>query len=255
MAALLAASWPGAQRRVLVEADADGGVLAARWRTGWATTWQPGVAELVAQGRTGVDDVLEDLAQHVGGGVGLLPGLGGRRAATTVAALDDDLAAALAASPALVVADIGRVRDATQGLWRRSQAVLLVTHAGIEGVQATGPLRAELAERGARCGLVVVGDSGHSLDEYRRVVGVEDRWVWHLPTDSRAARNVAESGPAAAKVTRSRLGRAAAKVAADLSGQLAEIDEASKPWSPGLWASAPAADVGSVPFREVTTYG
>ncbi len=257
LAALLAAMWPGdVARRVVLEADADGGVLAARWRAGWGTTWQPGVAEFAAQARTGIDTVLDDVAQDIGGGVGLLACLPDRRAATAVGALNDELAARLAGSDALVVADVGRARRETRGLWRRSQAVLLVTAAGIEGVQATGPLRAELSDAGARCGLVVVGDSGHELVEYGEVVGVDPGWVWQVPVDPRAARVVDEAGPASQKVKRSRLGRAVAQLAADLDHLTTTAAGTTDP-EPGvaLWATAGEADVSSTSFREVTSRG
>lgn len=177
---LLAAAWPTAAERVVVEADVDGGVIGARYGVGV----EPGVGALVAALRHGAvhAHLLEHCARRVAAAAWLLPGpesaaasrrvWGAERAAAQVAE-------ALADEPDRVwIVDAGRVstRSTTAPLVAGAALTLLLTRDQPADLVQVPERVAELGELCPRVGVVVVGHPDYRIDELRDFFGVAHVW-------------------------------------------------------------------------------
>lgn len=233
VAALLARHWPTTDSRYLLEADPDGGVLAARWHERMGLSWTPGLVEVAGRTRGGGSllDALAASAQPVGGGVEVIPALPGRGAVeAALRGLSDEGLALVAASDRVVMADVGRFRPPTIGVVRRSRMTLIVCRPDLESAQLARPQITELSNAGAEVSVIIVGDAPYPAAEFADAAGVPH--VWSIPIDRRGAQLVREQGPAGRAVDRSRLSRAVRSVAE----QLAEWAPPKPTVNPGPWA-------------------
>jgi len=160
----IALAWP--RPRVLVEADPDGGVLAARW--GLRT--RPGLADLAARAGRGLraGDVHE-LGQQVGPLPAIVAPSGADAATAAVRALADVLATLARTDELDVIVDAGRLRP-------DSAALPLVVGAGASLVVLRPVLDqvAAAAAAGVSAGkhhLLLVGERPHGAAEVADALG------------------------------------------------------------------------------------
>lgn len=247
VAALLARHWPSTESRFLIEANPDGGVLAARWHERMGLSWTPGLVEVAGRIRGG-GSLLEALAasaQPVGGGVEVVPALPGRAAVdAALRGLSDDALAGVAASDRIVVVDVGRLRSSTIGVVRRSRMTVIVCRPDLESAQLAMPQIAELRNSGAEVNVITVGDAPYSAEEFADAARVP--YARSIPFDRRGAQLVHAYGPAGRGVDRSRLGRGARSVAENLA-EWAPVRKAPKP--------GPLTPLLGRPLNEVASHG
>lgn len=186
----VAAAWPTPDglRKVLVEADPSGGVLAVRYQLGR----QPGLITLAASGRHG-GTARGDLwahAQQLPGGLPVI--VAHERADRTRQVLESagaQLASWLCALPEIVaVADCGRVspEPAAGVMCGEADLVLLVARPDGEHIHPAAAMADALASAGRRVAWVLIGDQPHSAQAVERVTGHPVARV--LPHDERGAR-------------------------------------------------------------------
>ena len=191
LAVALAAVWARRGRApFLVEADPDGGVLAARFGLGH----RPSLTELGVRARTSIHpDDLWSAAQA-------LPAPGADHAVPVVVAhpsADQCQAALRTVGPRLgtlvsslpehdVIADVGRLRPGSPAfsLVEESSVVLVVLRSRLEEIDAVGQRITALNERGT-ARLVLIGDRPYSATEVASVLGV--RVVGVVADDGRSA--------------------------------------------------------------------
>jgi MinD-like ATPase involved in chromosome partitioning or flagellar assembly len=168
----IAAAWPSARGApLLVEADPDGGVLAARAGLGI----RPGLIELCGRSRVALtDDDVWSFAQEL---PGALPVLVGHPAAeqchAALRAAGPRLADYLAAMPERdAVVDVGRLRPGTPAaaIISRADTLVVVVRPTVEEIGAVAHRVGALIELGAV--LVVVGDRPYSAREVAAAVDV-----------------------------------------------------------------------------------
>ncbi|MCP3876888.1 MAG: hypothetical protein GY701_00615 [Sulfitobacter sp.] len=261
-AALLARMWPaeGEPVRMLLEADVDGGSLAASWHEALRTAWSPGVVEFAAaaRGESSMVAAFGDNAQPAGAGVGLVPGVPNRATmSAAISSLGDTGLAELARSTGLTVADIGRFRPPVAGLVRRSQLSVIVCHPTMADAQLLQPMVAELANGGARVGLVTVGDKPYGPAQMADVAGVEADVVWSIPVDGRTAAMVNQRGLGAKALLGSRLGRAVRTIASDIAATTATPTNGSPagPVREVRGRLGGTGEVSTLPFGQVVNRG
>lgn len=181
---LLGAAWPSARPAVVVEADPDGGVVAARFGIGR----DPGLASLAVALRSGpaAAEVVWDCAQRLPGGLAVVPA---HESAEVVAVSLRDFAARLASWCSAVeavdlIVDCGRLRPGSpaEPLIEVADAVLVVARPRTDELYAAVPRVCALAGSGRVAGLVLVGERPYGREEVAvqlavPVVGVvaEDR--------------------------------------------------------------------------------
>ena len=142
VAALLAAAWPRDDDGppVLLEADPEGGVLAARWHHGLGVTHDPGLLSLAAA-RDG--SALERLRRHSQAPATRGPGgrPAGRGAGRGLPASSGTAAEALQGAPVVCVVDCGRLHPASPALpWARAaDHLLLVARPRLDEVVTLAP--------------------------------------------------------------------------------------------------------------------
>ena len=217
---LLAAAWPRDDRRgqrVVLEADPDGGVLAARYGVGV----DPGAVSFASAIRRGVDQVLP-VGEHirvVDERMVLMPG---PESADSAASVWRDAAATTAAAIASNAApfdwfvDCGRLRPDSPSLAfaREAQLVVLIVGSSTEDLlQAPATVRM-LEAQGGRVAVVMRGRPTHDVAEVKRFVGCEH--VYEVPR----SRNLPAETAAVINTARARRGwlwRGALGVAANLN--------------------------------------
>lgn len=207
----LAAAWPPNRALLLVEADCDGGVLAARS----GLRLEPGLTTLAAAARRTLDtDELVRQAQTLPGGLPVLLGpadpdearrawemAGGRLAAAMAGLTDRD-----------VLVDCGRLRRESPSLPLVEQAdvVVVVARPRLDELQHLAPrLRALQAAR-RRTVLLLVGDRPYPPKEVASAMGVP--MVGVIADDARAASVLTGRGGGEARLRRSLLIRSAREV-------------------------------------------
>lgn len=175
----MAALWPDKPGAVLVECDADGGDLAARF----GHHPDPGLTSLAAAARTGTTPL--PIAAHtqrlaVGADVVLAPpGDAAGAAVATLAYAGPRLLRHLATERSVIL-DVGRVSRGGPGLALAAAAdiVLLVVGAGLPGhaqVAARLPWLREAVD--GRLWLVVAGRGPYSPEEIAASLGVPVLWT------------------------------------------------------------------------------
>ncbi len=154
LAALIASAWPEVDHpRVLLEADPEGGVLAARWHRALGVTQDPGLLSLAAARDGSALERLRRHAQPVGDALQLVAGPpGGAQAEACLRELGDSAAEALREAPVVCVVDCGRLHPKSPALpWARAaEHLLLVTRPRLDEVVSLAPA----AERLLAAGLV-----------------------------------------------------------------------------------------------------
>lgn len=212
----LAATWPSERSLLLIEADPDGGVLAARL----GMSSDPGLSSLAVAGRRGLGfrDV-ESHAQQVPGSdvsVLLAPPTAehSRRALGLVGA---ELPATLQQSSVDdVLVDVGRLRPGAENspLVEVADIVLVVTRPRVEELQQLPARLRALRPLGSRLGLLLMGERPYPPAEV--AVALDCEVVGVLPSDPRSAS--ALSGSDGGSLRRSGLLRAARGVGETLRG-------------------------------------
>lgn len=170
---------------VVVEADPDGGCLAARLEL----AQEPGLSTLAAAGRHELSETV--LAGHLQGGpvgIGLVvspsapsQARAALRAATTLGRTLSGL------SEIDVVVDVGRLdpESPSLSLVDAAELVLLLATPTLDGADAAAVRLAETRDLRPRTQLVTVGDGPYSGDEVAQVLGIDH--AGHLPFDPAGA--------------------------------------------------------------------
>jgi hypothetical protein len=214
----LAARWPTEQTPVVVECDPAGGDLAARFRLPSA----PGLVSLAAAARKSVEaSVLWQHIQRLPAGLAVIPGPVGaeqaRAALGLVAPRGASVLRAAGDQPGVVVlADCGRIDTDSPALpiIRAADAMVLLAHARDDELSHVASKIRTAATWNPRPALVLVGD-GYSTAEVERElhVGVMGR----LPHDPKGAAVLCGYNRNGPSPDRSALGRAALRLAHDIS--------------------------------------
>lgn len=215
----LAAAWPVDRKLLVWEADADGGVLAARYGLGD----QPGIATLAAtarQGRLTRDQVWEHTQELPGGTPVVVGAESAEQASVVLGDVGGQLADWFRQHASLdVIADVGRLSP-------RSPAVTIAEHANLTLVAARPRLEElrpaahrlhALASAGATVAWVLIGSGPYGRDDVTDAFGIEVAGV--IPDDAPAA-DILSSGGSARSLRRSLLIRSARSLAEDVCGRL-----------------------------------
>ena len=162
LAALLAWCWPDrSAARVLVEADPEGGVLAARWHSWAGLTQEPGLLSLAAARGGSPEERLHRHAQALVEGVELVAGpAGAAQAEACLRALGEATTAAIGGGSDATFVDCGRLHPASAAIpWARAaHRTLLVARPRLDEIMALRPLAERLTSAGVSAALVSVGD-------------------------------------------------------------------------------------------------
>jgi hypothetical protein len=181
-AALVAARWPG--RRVLIEADESGGVLAADLGLGET----PSALELAGAARTLDEAGIDRYCQVALAGLPVLVAPGEPyRVAASYRELAQPLAAHLVDAPLTGIVDAGRLTPGSP-VWplvAGSSLVVMVARCRLAEFVPLSGRCGELRAAGARLALVLVAEGPYAPDEFASAAGLELLAV--LPVDSSAA--------------------------------------------------------------------
>lgn len=216
----LAAVWPARRPApLLVEADPDGGCIAARFALGI----KPGLIELCGRGRAALDhDDVWACAQALPGGVPVVVGHpAAEQCHAALRAGGGRLGDVLATMPTHdVLVDIGRLRPASPAavLSARADVTLVVVRPTVEGLGAVVHRGPALRELGAS--LVLVGEQPYGPAEVARAVELPICGV--VADDARGA-DALNAGGGARALARSALVRSAAALAERLVEQLMSV--------------------------------
>lgn len=218
-----AAAWPcpDGRRKLLLEADADGGSLAVRYQM--AT--KPGLLTLAAAARKSL--TREDLwthAQALPGGLPVVLAPDGPEQATGVLrASGRELGDWLRGLPDVdVIVDLGRLSmgSAAMDLALGSDVLLIVARPEAEQLQPAVQRMTALARVCSSVGWVLIGEQPYSEKDVEDAYGFPVVKV--IPNDSRAAR-LLETGTNPSKLKRSALVRSVSSLAEALSDWLHPI--------------------------------
>jgi len=248
LAALLARFWPMPdQARVIIEADPEGGVLAARWHASAGLTHEPGLLSLAAARDGSAVERLHRHAQGVTDGVELVAAPpSAAQAEACLRALGAAAVGALAVADVVCLVDCGRLTPSSPALpWaQQAERVLLVARPRLEEVVALGPLAERLQAAGVLVHLVCVGQRPFHPLEVADVAGVP--LVGVVADDSAAAAMVARSGLEGRRLARSRLARSVAELACSLAepGEPIGADGAERVVDSATAVSRTAAVIG-----------
>ena len=219
LAVLLAWCWPDRERsRIVMEADPEGGVLAARGHDSSGLTHEPGLLSLAAARDGSAEARLRQHAQVLGDGVELVAGPPGpAQAEACLRALGEAAAGAIQRAPVNVVVDCGRLHPSSPALpWAlAAERTLLVVRPRLDEVVALRPVAERLTGVGVDLGLVCVGDRPFDPVEVAEQAGLPLLAV--LPDDPAAAATVTRRGLADRRLRRAGLVRAVQQLAADLA--------------------------------------
>ncbi len=245
LAMALAASWPTDRSLLIWEADADGGVLAARYGLGD----QPGIATLAAtarQGRLSRDQLWEHTQQLPGGTPVVVGAESAEQASVILGDVGGQLAKWFQDHLSLdVIADVGRLSP-------RSPAVAIAEHADLTLVAARPRLEElrpaahrlhALASAGAAVAWVLIGSGPYRPNEVVDAFKIEVAGV--IPDDARAA-DILSAGGSARALRRSLLIRSARSLAENITGRLGTQIVADPPEVPEVPdGEEPQLEVGS----------
>jgi len=218
----LAATWPRAGvGSFVIEADTDGGSLAARLGLGY----EPGLVSLAAAARRGVDEgVLAAHAQRLGEDLAVVPGPPSpQQAQAALSAVGDRLAHQLIELVGTFIIDVGRIGPGSPALplARAADLCLLVARPRLDEVQHVEPRLRMLEQGGCRVGLVCIGTSPYSPTEVADSVSAE--LVGVVADDAKGA-GLMCGGPGDDKaLRRSMLWRTAGDLASAIAVRAAEL--------------------------------
>jgi hypothetical protein len=221
----LAAVWPREGHEPLVlEADPDGGVLAARYGLGH----HPSLSELGAAARAGLDP--DDVWQYAQVLPGALPAVVAHPSAEQcVAALrtaGPRLAERFAHLPGHdVIADVGRLRPGSPAgaLVERAALVLVVLRPALDEIDVVGARLAALTASG-NVGVVFVGERPYRPAEVGAALGIEVFGV--VASDSRSAAVLSGAGGPTRSLRRLPLLRSVRTLAVGLAARLDAMEPA-----------------------------
>jgi hypothetical protein len=226
------ASWPTTPAPVVVEADPDGGVLAARYSLGRSGE-SPGLTSLATAARRdlGAGELWRH-TQELPGGMGVVVGPDG--ADSVIAALrsaGQEVGTWLAAQPDVVaLADCGRLRPGSPALElvRCASRLVVVVRPRVEELQALVQRVAVLAQL-APLSLVLVGERPYGAAEVGEHLGVE---VLGVVADDLRGAQALEGGASMRVLRRSPLARSALALAGRLVPSPQIPSESEEPaWS------------------------
>jgi MinD-like ATPase involved in chromosome partitioning or flagellar assembly len=214
---LLAAAWPSeyGTERVVLEADADGGVLGARYGFGV----DPGVVSLIAAFRhvESKDVPVADHGRRVSDRVWVVPGPEtGEQAHRVWHGSAEGVADRLARDDRVWLVDAGRANRSSPAapLVERSALVVLLTRPATEDLVQIPARVSYLESHGASVGVFVVGRPQHSLDELAAFFGGSK--VWQTNQDETVV-TIAGDAMAGGRARRSWVWRSAVTIAADIA--------------------------------------
>lgn len=206
----LGAVWPSERQLLLIEADPDGGVLAARGEL----KYEPGLVSLAAASRHGLEPTaISEHTQELAGGLRVLVAPPDpREAERAIVLAADRLSTVLPGSGLNVLVDVGRVRPQSPAspLFTRSEAVLVVTRPRIDELLPVAATAHELRHEGTEVAVILVGDRPHAADEVAAALDVEVIGV--LADDARAASALTGAGGRHSSLRRSLLIRSATEL-------------------------------------------
>ena len=229
----LAAVWPAERELLLVEADPDGGDLAARN----GLRLEPSLSTLAAVGRHTL--VAGEVANHVQHLPGRLPAViapaDPQHATRALQMVGARLAEVLGDGDVLI--DVGRIRPGTlaQSLVDAADRVMLVARPTLDELQHVGPCMRTLAERGREPSLLLIGERPDPPEEVAGALSVTVAGSLPHDPDAAEALNGWRGGPS--RLRRSRLLRSAR----DLAEQICAMPE-SKVDSDRLGTRDPSSD-------------
>ena len=219
LALALGLAWPAAEDRqsLVVEADPDGGVLAARL----GLRVHVSLADVAAEGRRGIDD--ETLARHSlhieDSDLWLLLAPGAGEVATAVVATAADrLASHLSSGSSYgAIVDVGRVstRSPALPLARTADTTLLVTRPTFDELVVVQARVRALEAAGCDVAIVCVGDAPYPPAELCEAADAPLAAV--LPDDRRVAAAVAHGAVESRAVRRSAWWRSVGQLAETLA--------------------------------------
>ena len=218
LAVLLAWCWPDPDRtRLVIEADPEGGVLAARGHDSSGLTHEPGLLSLAAARDGSTEARLHQHAQALGDGVELVPGPPGpAQAEACLRALGEHAASAVGRAEVNVVVDCGRLHPNSAALpWAiAAERTLLVVRPRLDEIVALRPFDP----------LEVADQAGVPL------LGV-------VPDDPAAAAAVMQRGLDDRRLRRTGLVRAVGRLAAILAAEAVEAPVVPEATSPRIEAA------------------
>lgn len=226
----LAAVWPASRPLLLVEADPDGGALAARF--GLST--DPGLATAAPGLRREADDVvLNRHTQTLPGGTPLLVGPASPdQARASLAGCAARLGGALAASRTRdAIVDCGRLSIGTPvaPLLTAADTLLVVARPRLDELAHLTHRLPALAKASRRVGLVLIGEVPYRPDEVNEAVGGGLAFIARLANDPRAAAALNGDGAGTRRLAQSGLIRTARAV----------VDQITAAADVPLWAAEP----------------
>jgi MinD-like ATPase involved in chromosome partitioning or flagellar assembly len=232
VAALVATAWPNGDDEshgdhesppVLLEADPEGGVLAARWHRALGVTHDPGLLSLAAARDGSALERVRRHSQRVGDRVDLVAGPpGAAQAEACLRELGEGGAEALREAPVVCVVDCGRLHPASPALpWARAaDHLLLVTRPRLDEVVTLAPAAQRLLAAGVFPTLVCVGAAPFEPTEVAEQVGLPLQAV--VFDDPAAVAALFAHGPGARRVARGRLRRSVTALVGTLVPRPAE---------------------------------
>ena len=241
----LAAVWPEERSLLVVDADPDGGDLAARIGRGV----EPGMASLAAAGRRSLDSAdIERHTQTISSGVHVLVGNPDPEQATRELELvGQRLAEVLPHDAPDVLVDCGRLRSSSPSvpLAVRSFATLIVCRPRVDELQHVRAQVGRLTAQGMQPDVILVGERPYSAYEVEAAIGCEVVDV--MADDPRTAAALAGRGGRASSVSRSPLMRSARSLAERL---VATSDPEPAPPAP---PAPPREDARGIQFAAVAS--
>lgn len=235
----LAAVWPEERSLLLVDADPDGGDLAAR--VGLAI--EPGMASLAAAGRRTLERT--DLDRHVQAIPGGIPALVGNadpdQAARELEVVAGRLAEVLPDGDTDVLVDLGRLRSGSPAmpLAIHADLILMVCRPRVDELQHVRARIGRLTDAGCRVAVLLVGERPYSANEVEAAIGC--KVVWVIADDARTAASLAGIGGRVSAVSRSLLIRSARSLAERLVAMTQPVPVPAAPQPP------PEAPMGTSP--------
>ena len=215
----LAATWPAERDLVIWEADAAGGVLAARYGLGD----QPGLSTLAASTRLGRirPEQLWEHTQQLPGGTPVVVGAeSAEQASVVLAAVGGHLAEWFQQQVTLdVLADVGRLSPGSSSvaIAEYADVTLLVARPRLEELRPAAHTLGTLASAGTKVAWVLVGSGPYGTDDVADAFGIEVAGV--IPDDPAAAEILVTGGSSRA-LRQSLLIRSARSLAENLAGRL-----------------------------------
>ena len=224
----LAATWPGGHRPLVVEADPDGGVLAARFAELRADQT---LAEVAVDVRRRYDhERVVSSARPLWGAIPVVvapPSAEQTHGALAMAG--EHLGHGFAGADHIAIVDVGRLtaRSPALALARRSAMTVVVTRPSFEAVASLAARAGELRTAGCNIGLVVVGELPYPPEEAAQGAGITLLGV--LPDDARSAVALAGGAGSPRRLRRSLLWRSLADLAARLHAMATTGEPAAPP--------------------------